>query len=220
MDWDHLNEAVGFAVPTPQTPLHSRNLLVHRGQGKEVWVARPGRHWNETYAPGGDFVVSVMSSSATTLAGEVWDEHKFTHADLFHDFESKVSAQPAFMRDTFAPALVRVTAEGADAEVLASTLSIPQLPGLEVSVVLVASQCLALAEHRRYRAYEPSGGRCMPTRFAIGIIFGIWSASYAANVQKSGARGLNQLRREARRAEPTFEVVLGRPLTSPACKVA
>jgi hypothetical protein len=219
MDWNELDRTVPWIVPVPSGALHTRSLVIYEAKTSLVRVALPGRHHADTYMPGGDFVVQVDSAGGTTLSGASWEGRQFSHVDLFEDFERKAEFDAAYMQSRFAPALVQVVAEGEDPVRIAQQLDNSALPGLEVVTSLVASQCLALAEHRRYRRYEPRGGRCLPARFALGIIFRTWRASSAAGVQRKGAQGLQRLRREAGRDEPSFEAVLGRGLRSSACEV-
>jgi hypothetical protein len=216
MDWDALEGTIPY-VPNPAgEALHTQDTVVLQQSDKIVRVAQPGKYSEKT--KGGDFLVQVSDPSARTLAGSSWWGHWFTHVDLFKDFEEKRRVSPDYMRRDFAPALVQVTAEGADPEKAGRALPSSSLPGLTPTVALVASQTLALAEMRRYSKYEPKGGRCLPTRFALGIIFSIWAAADAADVQKGGIRGLWALHLRAARTEPNLEAVLGRKLlASAAC---
>jgi hypothetical protein len=181
--------------------------------GAYVAVRQPGVHWSATKdllvrRPGGDFVVEITDP----VAG--WARRHFRHKDLFEDIAGKVRSDPVMMRTSFAPALVSIVAEGSDP--LSFTFG-RGLPGLQVGTLLVASQCLALCEHRRYPEFEPVGGRALPARFSLGIIFDRWTWQEAARVEHSGRRGLHWLRERYSR-EPSFTAVLGRPLQSDACR--
>jgi hypothetical protein len=88
---------------------------------------------------------------------------------------------------------------------------------VEPEALLVTGQCLALCEHRRYSDHEPLGGRCLPARFALGIILGRWSSTMAASVHRLGKVGLTQLRSKVGQREPSFQQVLGRKLLHGAC---
>lgn len=71
-------------------------------------------------------------------------------------------------------------------------------PGVNVGIDSVTFfhtvQCLAVAEHRRYRQFEKQfGGRYLPFRFAAGIAEGLWAAADAASMQKKGRPGVEIL---------------------------
>ncbi len=214
MDWNELNRHIPWVTPEQAAGQDVDTIVFDEGVRK-VWVRQPGRHWEQTYKPGGDFQVRVDSPRAQTLAKEEWKAHGFSHSALFDDFEIKADADPQSMQTRFAPAFVEVVAEGADPEVFHDQLP-DDLPGLEPLVALVSSQCLALAEHRRYRQYEPATGRCLPLRIGLGIIFGMWDASRASNYQRRGRGALAILRGVSKSREPTLHEVLGRPLKTDA----
>lgn len=213
LNWSDLNLNIPFI--TPEEAPEPVDTVVYQDGPRRVLVTQPGRHWNQTYRPGGDFHVQVDSPTAQTLAREAWQRHGFSHAALFDDFEIKSDVDPEGMRTRFAPALVEVIAEGVDPETFAGQLP-DDLPGLEPLIGLIASQCLALAEHRRYRQYEPATGRCLPLRIALGIIFGCWDASRASNYQRRGRGALAILRGVSKSREPSLQEVLGRPLAADA----
>lgn len=215
MNWENLNDLIPWVTPEDAAGSTVETAVLDDGP-RRVWVQQPGRHWDQTYSPGGDFHVRVDSPRAQTLAQEQWRAHGFSHAALFADFESKAMADASFSQRHLAPALVQVVAEGADPEELAEQLPPAELPGLEANVCLVASQCLALAEHRRYRKYEPETGRCLPLRLSLGIMFKVWNAASASNFQKKGRGALAILRGTAKRSEPALSEVLGRTLRSNA----
>lgn len=214
MDWDTLNDLIPWQVESWDTP----EITIHSSHGR-VTVRKGKKTKKETEPPGGDFIVSVTSDTATTPAGKSMATHRFDQSTLLRDFERKTDASAAFMRDAFAKALVRVVAEGENPATLVQELSPPlNVPGIDVETLLVASQCLALSEHRKYARNEPLGGRCLPTRFALGVIFGLWSAFDATERIWLGAHRLADLRKKSGSSEPTFEEVLGRPLRSDACR--
>jgi hypothetical protein len=217
MDWERLSRRIPW-VPLSAGRLHSMPTVVARSTktGALVEVRQPGVHANETRdlflrpstRPGGDFVVEVTDPAAG------WSARQFGHKDLFADFAAKCDADESVMKETVVPALIEVIAEGTDP--LRETLPVG-LPGLQLGTLLVAAQCLALCEHRRYPQYEPLGGRALPARFVVGIAWHRWPASEAMRVEHSGRRGLVWLRENYDR-EPSFSTVLGRGLRSPACR--
>ncbi len=151
-----------------------------------VRVKQPGRHAFDTDPIGGDFVVEVSCDNAK------WDWKQFTHADLFADLQSKYdTSQRFFLQHTYAKFLARVVDGTIEPIKIETTATIP---GLDLTVLLQTSQVLAVAEHRRYARYEANGGgRFLPVRFALGIIFGHWSAAEATRVQRRGVHGLREL---------------------------
>lgn len=210
MRWHELDAHI--PADTTGGPLHAERTPLEGGAGWQVEVAQPGRHARDTDPPGSDFVVRVTSDACGWAV-----PRPFTHADIFSDLQDKCAADSRFMQATFARALAETVGEGADpARALMRHLrSLPELPGLETAALLECCQALALAEHRRYGDYEPSGGRCLPARYAFGIIFGLWDAAAATRVQRRGISGLRRLRAEHGR-EPSFEGVLGRRLVDAA----
>lgn len=218
MRWSKLDRKIPW-VPSAAAPLHARETVVATSSATEVIVRvrQPGVHAGETkeivsgvLAPrfGGDFVVEIHDPK------QGWVDRQFRHKDLFADIGVKTQANHGVSRNELAPALVAVVAEGADPMQHLMTI---RLPGLHTGALLVAAQCLALCEHRRYPQYEPVGGRALPARFALGIIWGRWSPGEASRVEHKGQQGLHWLRSEYG-WEPSFSTVLGRPLSNPACR--
>jgi len=177
--FDELNKVIPY-VKTGD--IHSQVLEVY----DDVRIKQPGRHAFETRPQGGDFVVEVNCDNAG------WAWKKFTHEDIFYDLDTKVAADENYMQTIFAPALARVVVEGSDPLDALSTGAV--LDGLKVYSMLRASQVLAVAEHRRYARFEArGGGRFLPARFALGIIFKHWTGADAAAMQKTGSNGLQIL---------------------------
>lgn len=163
--------------------IHSKSLQIYR----EVRVKYPGKHALDTDPIGGDFVVEVECNSAG------WSWKQFTHGDIFKDVEDKTLFNPTFMKEQGIVDLARVVKENS----LVRT-SLPwdavKLPGLRYNTFLRASQVLAVAEHRRYHRFEKGGGgRFLPLRFSIGIVYGHWTAQDAIRVQRTGVHGLRSL---------------------------
>lgn len=177
--------------------LHSVTTELH----PTVRVRQPGRHKNETSPAGGDMVVEVNCASAQ------WDWKQFTHGDIFKDIETKTIFDQEFMRSRGIVDLARVVKE--DAGIRSATpYNALLLPGLRYNTLLRASQALSVAEHRRYHQYESGGGgRYLPLRFAIGIVYGYWTASDAVRVQRRGVHGLRDLTKQFGNP-PTVKAVL------------
>lgn len=214
MNWDELDDFIPLVRPGGGQ-LHTRVKVVQSGTGWVVEVSQPGKHWKDTRPKGGDFVIRVSSTLAD--AGKGWDSHQFMHVELFEDVDEKRRVDRAWMERVFAPALVEVIAEGSDPTKYFDAIHRPDLPGIEPEALLTTGQCLALCEHRRYADHEPIGGRCLPARFALGIILGRWSSTMAAGVHRLGRLGLTRLRTRVGQSEPSFQDVLGRSLDSGAC---
>lgn len=203
MKWDRLEKLIPYVEVGKDELHHSKVTVVREVPGAGLYAQQPGLYWRKTSPLGGDFLIEVTSS------GVDWNHHQFTHTDLFEDLEKKSRRRRAYMQGTWAPALVRVVSEGEDPlrQLMGSVP--PQMDGLPVGLLLEIAQCLALCEHRRYGRHEPLGGRCLPSRFALGIIFGVWSAAEAAAVEKDGKHGLSGLRKAKGINEPTFRNLLG-----------
>lgn len=202
MKWDELDAFVPFGR---MGDLHTEQLDIAQGRDWTVRLLLPGKYQSKTTPPGGDFVVRVSSESAK------WTDKAFKHSDLFADLAAKRRVHHAWLAASLAPALVRVVAEGADTDEVAPE-SPAGMPGLTPDAYLVASQALALAESRRYARFESrGGGRYLPARFSLGIMFGNWEGGDATRVQKQGLPGLEELRNRHGQ-EPGFEEVLRRKL--------
>lgn len=185
MDFDTLHTLIPHALGEK---LHVLEMHPYNG----VTLAMPGRHQKDTPVPGGDFVVMV---DETTLG---WVKHQFTHDDIFKDIEKKTQADPAKAQELMV-AYAKVVM-GADPE----DFRIPRFDrrSLSPTTFLFATQCLAVAEHRRYGRHEArGGGRFLPARFASGIVEGKWTAADAKVVQRRGRPGLEQLEKE--KGKPT-----------------
>lgn len=150
---------------------------------ENITLRMPGRHAKDTTPKGGDFVVCV------TDKGMKWINHQFTHTDIFKDVEVKRESEHlSFFMNQYANV---VCGHDPEAINLGDGLS---MPGIDFDTFLAASQCLAVAEHRRYSQYEPKfGGRYLPLRFAAGISEGLWTAADAAAMQKKGRPGVEIL---------------------------
>jgi hypothetical protein len=214
MDWDELDALIPWVRPGGRQS-HSEVTEVTQNEGWSIRVAQPGEHWKDTSPKGGDFVIRVSSELANAHRG--WDDHQFMHVELFEDVDEKRRQDRDWMESVFGVALVEVAAEGADPAGFFPDLARTDLPGIEPQALLATAQCLALCEHRRYATHEPTGGRCLPARFAIGIILGRWSSTMAAGVHRLGKTGLLRLRSRVGQREPRFQDVLGISLKSGAC---
>lgn len=212
MDWNALEKAIPYVSrqSTPEAP----NLVtvVYDAPDGSVMARQPGLYWDLTTPRGGDFLITLTDRAAS------WHEKPFTHRDIFSDIQSKTLAAPEWMRLTFARALVLVVAGEQDPDAVAPEAP-PELPGASSRGLLRAAQCLALCEHRRYKQYEPVGGRCLPMRYCLGIIHQLWTAEQAGACEKKGRTGLYELRGMAGRAEPDpITLVLKRELKA-CCRV-
>lgn len=192
---------VSWAVYVPQLELGSMKakelnaMIPYTKGGKEkilemspyenITLKMPGRHAMDTSPVGGDFCVCVTD----TLMG--WDEHQFTHTDLFVDIETKHIYEPD-AADCLMGAYLEVV-RGEDP----TPFRIPggdRMTGIKCRTFLYTVQCLAVAEHRRYWQHESLfGGRYLPLRFAAGIVDGLWSADDCVGYQNLGRRGVEKL---------------------------
>jgi hypothetical protein len=160
----------------------------------DITLKMPGRHAKDTDPIGGDFVVCVSDNNME------WQEHQFTHSDLFADLHLKSEDLPNSARDFMGFYLEVV--QGADPEVIdeETAWSLDMLAmrdGIDPVTLIRALQCLAIAEHRRYHQHEAKfGGRYLPFRFAAGIVDGLWSPLDAASKEKYGRPGVEQLERQ------------------------
>lgn len=153
----------------------------------DIKLMLPGRHAKDTDPVGGDFVVCVTDSNMN------WENHQFSHNDIFADLVVKANAEPD-ATDCLMGMYLEVI-KGEDPEIMV----VPggdRLPGIDYTTFLRAVQCLAIAEHRRYHQHEAKfGGRYLPFRFATGIVDGLWSPIVAAGKEKYGRPGVEQLER-------------------------
>ncbi len=152
-----------------------------------ITLAMPGRHWDQTTPTGGDFVVMVTD---TDMA---WTEHQFKHDDIFDDLQERKRVAPELCELLMEEYFLVVT--GADPDVFSDEWTTELMPHLLHPLsFLHATQCLAVAEHRRYARFESKGGgRYLPLRFAAGIVAGEWDAETAKQIQKRGRPGVESL---------------------------
>lgn len=167
-------------------PVHANSLQVY----PDVRVKFPGKHALDTDPVGGDFLVEVNCANAQ------WVWKQFTHGDIFKDIEDKTMFDPSFMAERGIVEVAHVV-KGNKGIGSGIPWHAVKLPGLRYKTLLQASQALAVAEHRRYHRYEKNGGgRFLPLRFAIGIVYGFWTADEAIAVQRRGVHGLRELQKE------------------------
>lgn len=179
MDFDTLNRLIPHTLGEK---LHTVTMSPYNA----ITLAMPGRHQGDTEIPGGDFVVMVDD---TNLG---WVKHQFTHDDLFADLELKTAFDPSLtaeLMEDYAKVVL-----GADPDEMAWKKA--TMGGVHPQTFLYATQCLAVAEHRRYGKHEArGGGRYLPARFSSGIVEKLWTAKDCKAVQRRGRPGLEQLMR-------------------------
>ncbi len=184
MDFEELNEHIPYAK---YGKAKSLNMSPYLG----VTLLMPGRHADES--KGGDFCVCVDDLKMN------WKRHQFTHTDIFKDVEKKALANAVVNFGSTMGKFMnsyRLVVEGEDPR-HHTHLEYDVLPGVDASTFLYATQCLAVAEHRRYSQHEAKfGGRYLPLRFAAGIAEGLWSAADAALRQKKGRPGVEWLEKD------------------------
>ena len=182
MKFEDLNAAVPFATGGKMKSLY---MDVY----KSVRLTMPGRHGQETQPVGGDFCVEVSDWNSN------WNNKQFTHTDIFKDVQAKFNADSTKLR-LLVDMYESVVADGNDPEAFTTQTKVLSLPGVDPMTFLYATQCLALAEHRRYARYERQlGGRYLPLRFVFGIANGYWTDVDAALKQKMGRPGVEWLER-------------------------
>jgi hypothetical protein len=176
--------------------LHSVIPYVRGGKEKilemhpypDIKLLMPGRHAKDTDPIGGDFVVCVTDTNMQ------WQEHQFTHSDLFGDLDLKTRTEIDPARGLLAMYYEVLLGEDPD------IMRVPggdRLPGIDYVTFLRAVQCLAVAEHRRYHQHEAKfGGRYLPFRFGAGIVEGLWTPLEASSKEKYGRPGVEQLERQ------------------------
>jgi hypothetical protein len=173
MNFDELNKFVPYH-------LVGKEKSIRYTPYPNITLAMPGRHAAETSPIGGDFVVMVTDPAFDR------PEHQFTHTDLFKDVELKVQSGISYILMDHYYSVIHHNVEPAHGWI--------KMPGIKPGVFLEAVQCLAVAEHRRYKQHEKKlGGRYLPFRFAAGIGEGLWTAADAANMQKKGRPGVEIL---------------------------
>ncbi len=202
MDWTTLESRVPYVQYSPSCDFLSGASVIHDGSQTRISIRQPGKYWYTSTPMGGDFLIEVSSQQAE------WREHAFTHRDLFDDLAMKLSLHGDYLRTRWAIALARVIGDGADPDHTGIT-DADTNQGVEPLTLLRTAQLLGLCEFRRYGNHEPVGGRCLPSRFALGIIFECWSSEEAALHEKRGKHGLTDLRIFRGAREPTFRQLLG-----------
>lgn len=176
MKFKDLNERIPYAIG-------GKEKILRMSPYPNILLAMPGRHANQTNPQGGDFCVIVTDSNVG------WNEHQFTHTDLFKDIERR-GRNTTVMEIYLQIVLGTLDPEG-------SAFVSKDNSVLDFQTLLYAVQCLAVAEHRRFARFEPQGGgRYLPFRFSAGIVEGKWSASDAADKQKRGRPGVEWLEKD------------------------
>lgn len=192
MKFDKLNETIPYVLGGKQKVLTMQPY-------RNITLAMPGRHAKDTVPEGGDFVVMVSQPPTTTFDYAVWrpdwENHQFTHTDIFKDLQVKTN-HPSIgdwnAGEQFIAAYYDVI-KGADPMEFSFEAS---APGIYPRVLLYAVQCLAVAEYRRYGQHEAAfGGRYLPFRFSAGIVERLWTDTDAAEKQRYGRQGVQQLER-------------------------
>lgn len=180
MKFDKLNATIPYAIGGK---LKSLTMEPY----DNIRLVMPGRHADQTLPKGGDFAVCVTEP----VLG--WTDHQFTHTDLFIDLEEKTRTE--FDSATVLTGLYYEVIIGTDPD----KMIVPggdRFPGIDYKTFLHAVQCLGVAEHRRYAQHEAAfGGRYLPFRFAAGIVEQLWTATHAAEKQRYGRQGVQQLER-------------------------
>lgn len=186
MNFNKLNEIIPYVVG-------GKSKILSMQPYNAITLRLPGRHAKDTDPIGGDFVVCVDDEEMD------WTSHQFTHSDLFADLEKKAneSSRPGLIDGYMEDYLAVI--QGADPEKFVSSPDYERiLPGIHPTTFLYAVQCLAVAEHRRYRQHEAKfGGRYLPFRAAAGIVEGLWTAIDASErTRKRGRIGIEWLEKE------------------------
>jgi hypothetical protein len=176
MIFTKLNEMIPYAT---KGKLKILSMRPYTG----IELRMPGRHGKDS--DGGDYVVLIDDDNMDYTA------YAFSHTDLFKDLESKLKENGG---DTY------VLLKSYKAVVLGADPNKVEAPafksGINSLTFLYAVQALAVCEHRRYAVHESKwGGRYLPLRFAAGIVEGLWTAIDAADKQKYGKPGVQQLER-------------------------
>jgi hypothetical protein len=191
LKFDELNQMIPYAVG-------GKEKVLRMNPYPNITLALPGRHAKDTTPKGGDFVVMV-----TDPAFDI-PKHQFSHEDIFKDLERRVAPQ-------IITTIYYKIITGADPDDIKIWTKPTDEAHMEVepecmvpSVFFHAVQCLAVAEHRRYKQYEPKfGGRYLPFRAAAGIAEGLWSAAEASErTRKMGRPGVEWL--ESERGTPVL----------------
>lgn len=186
--------------------LHEELPLVRYGKPKSLSIEPyenitllfPGRHAEDTTPKGGDFCVCV------TDVGKGWNNHQFTHTDIFIDVEDKSGDRNI---EFFMNQYLKVIGTDYDPDKIKIGHRL-EMPGIDFDTFLRAAQCLGVAEHRRYHQHEKKfGGRFLPFRFAAGIAEGLWTATDAAEKQRRGRPGVEWLEKDFGLPETTKQLL-------------
>lgn len=179
MDFNTLHETLPYVIG-------KKEYVVDHRPYSGVKLSFPGRHQLDTEPRGGDFVVIVTCKSIG------WNHHSFTHQDIFNDIQAKYDIDPV-EADRLVTEYAKVV-HGADPDEFPKRYVDGWDKTLDQTILLRAAQCLAVAEHRRYKKFESKGGgRFLPVRFITGIVEGLWTAEDAKKWQRKGRPGLDAL---------------------------
>lgn len=180
MLFEELNDMIPYAMG-------GKEKIMSMEPYPNIKLLLPGRHAKDTTPKGGDFCVIINDPIFRS-------DHQFKHNDLFNDLNDKYDSGQDL--SAFMELYMRVVAGDAD------PLTWPEtdqnlMVGMDPTTFLCGSQCLAVAEHRRYAKYETAyGGRYLPVRFSAGITEGKWTANDAAKLERKGRPGVEQLERQ------------------------
>lgn len=189
LDWATLERHIPGDRVSDDGHLHHEVIELFDDGRSGVTASLPGKHWPETDPPGGDFRIGVTSRAAG------WDDEGFSYRRFFDDLASKSNRADAETRIELIRTLYAICSGGEDPA--SSFNGYDDLPGVEWPAFLVATQALALQEHRRYRELEGDrGGRHLLPEFAFGLILDIWTAEEATLYVVQGPLGLRVLREE------------------------
>lgn len=198
MKFDKLNEMLPFVMGGKEKVLSYQPY-------NAVTLRFPGRHAKDTDPVGGDFVVCLDDEEMG------WVSHQFTHNDLFNDIAVKVSEK--YLRHEplrFMEHYASIVASGKDPEKI-DVEQFEGMPGLHPQTFLYGVQCLAVAEHRRYKKFEAKfGGRFLPLRFSAGIAQGLWTAADCASLQRRGRIGVEILEKTHGTPDITKELFISK----------
>lgn len=188
MKFEQLHKMIPFAVG-------GKEKVLSMTPYPNITLSMPGRHAKDTNPIGGDFVVMVTDESVG------WENHQFTHSDLFGDLQKKkdqMPKSPSFVMElhAFMGCYLDIIHRDADADMNLNATEYYR-DTIHPQTFLHAVQCLAVAEHRRYHQHEAKfGGRYLPFRFSAGIVEGLWTPLEAASKEKYGRPGVEQLERQ------------------------
>lgn len=188
MNFKELNDKIPYVIG-------KQEYVVTMRPYPGIQLAFPGRHQQDTDPKGGDFVVRVTCKEIG------WSNHPFTHQDIFDDLQEKCMSNRT-EADKLMTAYTKVV-YGDDPNNHIFDISLWK-GTLDPNMFLKATQCLAIAEHRRYHRFEKGqlGGRFLPARFASGIVEGLWTAHDASAWQRKGRPGLDMMIKMYGRPQP------------------